>query len=118
MLPKREGIMSKPITTLVLALTVSAVLTACMGLPDAYFKENVGKATQDEVTARLGSPDHRYALDNGETKWIYIIHVSTATYLTYANPDAEMCYYYELIFDERHVLKSWQTHDQACGTVN
>lgn len=110
--------MSNPIATLVLALVWSAMLTACMGLPDAYFKDNMGKATQDEVTARLGSPDHRYSLETGETKWVYIIHVSTATYLTYANPDAEMCYYYELIFDEQHVLKSWQTHNKACGTVN
>ncbi len=110
--------MNKPVGTLVLALAISAVLTACMGLPDAYFKENVGKATQDEVTARLGSPDHRYALDNGETKWIYIIHVSTATYLTYANPDAEVCYNYELLFDDKKVLKSWQTNNKACGTVN
>lgn len=110
--------MRNSIATLVLALVWSAMLTACMGLPDAYFKDNVGKATQDDVAARLGSPDHRYPLESGGAKWVYIIHVSTATYLTYANPDAEMCYYYELIFDERHVLKSWQTHDQACGTVN
>lgn len=110
--------MSTPITTLVLALALSAALTACMGLPDAYFKENVGKATQDEVTARLGNPDHRYALDNGETKWIYIIHVSTATYLTYANTDAEVCYNYELLFDDRKVLKSWKTNSKDCGAIN
>ncbi|MFM8552361.1 MAG: hypothetical protein ACKOCD_08670 [Nitrospiraceae bacterium] len=103
---------------LTLALTLSALLTACMGLPDAYFKDNVGKATQDEVTARLGSPDHRYPMDNGESKWIYIIHVSTATYLTYANTDAEVCYNYELIFDANNVLKSWAGNNKACGAIN
>lgn len=110
--------MHKPIATGILALAVSAALTACMGLPDAYFQDNVGKATQDEVTSRLGRPDHHYALENGESKWVYIIHVSTATYLTYANPDAEVCYNYELIFDDKQVLKSWQTNNKACGTVN
>jgi len=99
-------------------LVLSAWLTGCATLPDDYFKQNVGKATQAEVTARLGSPDHRYAMENGESKWVYIIHVSTATYLTYANTDAEVCYNYDLIFDDKQVLKTWKTNNKACGTVN
>lgn len=104
--------------TLVAALVLSVALTACMGLPDAYFKDNVGKATQQEVTAKLGDPDHRYPLEGGGAKWIYIIHVSTATYLTYANADAEVCYNYELIFDDKQVLQRWQGNNKNCGTVN
>ena len=44
--------------------------------------------------------------------------MSTATYLTYANTDAEVCYNYELLFDDRKVLKSWKTNSKDCGAIN
>jgi outer membrane protein assembly factor BamE (lipoprotein component of BamABCDE complex) len=100
------------------AWVLSVLLLSCTTLPDDYFKKNVGKATQEEVRAKLGDPDHRYQLDNGESKWVYIQHVSYATYLTYANTDAETCYNYDLIFDSQKVLKSWKEETKDCGTIN
>lgn len=99
-------------------LVLSALLLSCASLPDDYFTQNVGKATQQEVRDKLGDPDHRYTLENGETQWIYIVHVSYATYLTYANKDAETCYNYDLRFDRQGVLKSWNQVTKDCGTIN
>lgn len=104
----------------IVAATVilSALLLSCASLPDDYLKQNVGKASQEEIRAKLGDPDHKYPLENGATRWIYIVHVSYATYLTYANNDAETCYNYDLIFDRQGVLKSWSEVTKDCGTIN
>jgi outer membrane protein assembly factor BamE (lipoprotein component of BamABCDE complex) len=99
-------------------VVLSAACLSCASLPDDYLKQNVGKATQEDVQAKLGDPDHRYPMESGESKWIYIQHVSYATYLTYANKDAETCYNYELIFDSNKVLKSWKEATKDCGTIN
>jgi hypothetical protein len=105
--------------TKILALAaLSLLLLSCASLPDDYFKQNVGKATQEEVRAKMGDPDHKYTLEDGQTKWVYIVHVSYATYLTYANKDAETCYNYDLIFDQQGILKSWNEVTKSCGTIN
>lgn len=97
---------------------LSALLLSCASLPDDYLKQSAGKATQEEIRAKMGDPDHRYTLEDGGTRWIYIVHVSYATYLTYANKDAETCYNYELIFDRQGILKSWNEVTKDCGAVN
>lgn len=103
----------------ILALAaLSSLLLSCASLPDDYLKQQVGKATQDEVRAKMGDPDHHYTLEDGQTKWVYIVHVSYATYLTYANKDAETCYNYDLIFDRQGILKSWNEVTTNCGTIN
>lgn len=93
-------------------------ILACAPVPDRYLKDNVGKVTQEEVKAKLGPPDHTWTLENGGSRWEYIIHVSYATYLTYANRDAEACYSYDLIFDAQKVLRKWSEVTYDCGTIN
>ena len=100
------------------AVAMLWALASCAQGPEPYLKTHVGQVTQDEVQAQLGQPDHRDALENGGSKWTYIHHVSTATYLTYANPDAEMCYRYELMIDAQKILRDWSKAAYACGTVN
>lgn len=103
----------------ILALAAfSWLLLSCASLPDDYLKQSVGKATQEEVRAKMGDPDHKYTLEDGQTKWVYIVHVSYATYLTYANKNAETCYNYDVIFDRQGVLKSWNEVTKDCGTIN
>jgi outer membrane protein assembly factor BamE (lipoprotein component of BamABCDE complex) len=106
------------LTGLGAAVILSSLILACSTLPDDYLKKNTGKATQEDIRAKLGDPDHRYQLENGESKWVYIQHVSYATYLTYANKDAETCYNYDLTFDSQKVLKSWKEETKDCGTIN
>lgn len=100
------------------AVVLSAAGTACTPMPTIYLKEHVGRVTQDEVEAQLGPPFDRGTLPDGQTRWEYVDHESYATYLTYSNPDAEVCYIYELLFDARKVLRHWSYRTKNCGTVN
>lgn len=109
--------MMRPVGILVAGLA-SLALLACAPVPDRYLKNNVGKVTQEEVKAQLGDPDHIETLGNGGSHWKYIIHVSYATYLTYANRDAETCYSYELTFDAQKVLRKWSEVTYDCGAIN
>lgn len=93
-------------------------MLACAQGPERYLKAHVGTVTEDDVQAQLGDPDHRQPLENGGAKWVYLRHVSYATYLTYANRDSEVCYKYELIFDPQKVLRNWSETTYDCGAIN
>ncbi len=103
---------------LLVAGLVSLALLSCAPGPDRYLKSNVGKATQEDVKAQLGPPDHIDTLGDGGARWKYVIHVSYATYLTYANRDSETCYSYELTFDAQKVLRKWSEVTYDCGAIN
>ena len=101
-----------------LGLLLAASLQACGALPDWYIRHHVGQATQDEIVAEMGSPAEKETLPDGGARWTYHDHVSYATYLTYSNPDAEVCYTYKLIFDAQRVLQSYDKDSRNCGAVN
>ena len=90
---------------------------ACTG-SDWYLRHHVGHATQNDVVAEMGQPATKETLPDGGSRWVYHDHVSYATYLTYSNPDAEVCYTYDLTFDAGNVLRSWNKSSKNCGAVN
>jgi len=100
-----------------LAFVLVVSLHAC-ALPDWYLRHHVGKATQDDIVTEMGQPSKKESLPDGGSRWVYHQHVSYATYLTYSNPDAEVCYTYILTFDARGVLQQWDKKSRNCGAVN
>ncbi|WP_447975407.1 hypothetical protein [Nitrospira sp. Kam-Ns4a] len=89
------------------AVWLPVALLACAPIPDHYLNREAGRATQESVRVELGPPDYVRDLGDGRTVWIYAIKWSTATYLTYANPDAQVCNEYSLTFDATKVLREW-----------
>lgn len=108
----------RPRTAVVVATAAFWSLASCAQGPERYLEAHVGAVSQGEVQAQLGKPDHIEAVEHGGSKWVYIHHVSYATYLTYANPDAETCYRYELLFDAHNILRNWSKATYDCGPVN
>jgi hypothetical protein len=89
------------------------VLTACEPVPDRYLVKETGRATMDAVRAELGPPDYKKDLPDGGAEWIYAVKWSTATFMTYASHDAEVCYEYTLTFDRAQVLRQWVRKDSC-----
>jgi hypothetical protein len=80
-----------------LAATVVALgLTACTPWRMAYLRDAVDRATQDEITTRLGPPHAARALTNGETVWRYQSYQGDL-----------LCLEYILRFDQAGVLRQW-----------
>lgn len=102
---RRTGTGRRPARLVAAWLTVA--LFACAPIPDHYLNRQAGRATQDNVRAELGPPDYTKDLGDGRTAWIYAVKWSTATYLTYADPDAEVCNEYTLTFDAQKILRKW-----------
>jgi len=101
-----------------LAVLGLATLFACAPYPEAYIRHHLGQGTQEQITAELGQPAKKETLPDGGSRWTYHHHVSYATYLTYSNPDSEVCYTYVLTFDARNVLQQWDKSSRNCGAVN
>jgi hypothetical protein len=77
--------------------TVAALsLTACTPWRMAYLRDSVNRATQDEITTRLGPPHAARALTNGETVWRYQSYQGDL-----------LCLEYILRFDQAGVLRQW-----------
>lgn len=107
----------KPIRALLSLCLLAISLSAC-GTPEWYLRHHVGQSTQDDIVAEMGQPSEKEPLPDGGSRWTYHHHVSYATYLTYSNPDAEVCYTYRLTFDARGVFQSWDKQSRNCGAVN
>ncbi|MBI2880822.1 MAG: hypothetical protein HYY21_04490 [Candidatus Tectomicrobia bacterium] len=86
-------------------------LVSCTPWRDTYLTEGVNRATQDDVTKRLGPPHFQRELTGGGTVWTYQQqHVSffeTGTRTT----GQSYCLEYVLIFDRERVLREWRTQD-------
>jgi hypothetical protein len=77
--------------------TVAAFsLTACTPWRIAYLRDSVNRATQDEITTRLGPPHATRALANGETVWRYQSYQGDL-----------LCLEYILRFDQAGILRQW-----------
>ncbi|MFN3681233.1 MAG: hypothetical protein ACK4VP_04215 [Nitrospira sp.] len=124
--------------TLVL-LALTGGLTACGGPGwDGYFKQGVGRLTQDDVREKLGPPHAaKTPVLGGDSLWVYRVALSeqelsqwTPTFLVEASqsigslvgkptdqPKPTLyCYRYLLTFTEDRVLKSWRREECAPGT--
>jgi hypothetical protein len=78
-------------------VTVAAFsLTACTPWRIAYLRDSVNRATQDEITTRLGPPHAARALTNGEMVWRYQSYQGDL-----------LCLEYILQFDPAGILRQW-----------
>ena len=80
----------------VVATVVAFSLTACTPWRMAYLRDSVNRATQDEITTRLGPPQAVRALTNGETVWRYQSYQGDL-----------LCLEYILRFDVAGILREW-----------
>jgi hypothetical protein len=71
-------------------------LTACTPWRIAYLRDSVNRATQDEITTRLGPPHAARALTNGEMVWRYQSYQGDL-----------LCLEYILRFDPAGILRQW-----------
>lgn len=80
----------------VVATVAAFSLTACTPWRIAYLRDAVNRATQDEITIRLGPPTAARALTNGETVWRYQSYQGDL-----------LCLEYILRFDPAGILRQW-----------
>jgi hypothetical protein len=80
----------------VVATVVAFSLTACTPWRIAYLRDAVNRATQDEITTRLGPPHAARALTNGEAVWRYQSYQGDL-----------LCLEYILRFDPAGILRQW-----------
>lgn len=93
--------------SLLLSLLPVALL-ACTSWQADYLTQQIHKATQDEVAARLGKPTETKLLQGGGTEWVY--HYFPGSPFNYAykgHPAEPDCQEYILTFTERKVLAYW-----------
>ena len=76
-------------------------LEACTPWRATYLEESVGKASQDDVTKRLGPPHLERSLADGSIVWTYQ-HRSAVLEGT----DGK-CAQYVLVFDKSMILHNW-----------
>ena len=97
----------RDVVRLLVAL-LSVALPACTSWQAQYLTERMHKASQEEVTARLGKPTEVKKLDGGGTEWIYHYFPDSPFNYAYKGHPAEPdCQEYILTFDERQVLTYW-----------
>jgi hypothetical protein len=80
----------------VVATVAVCRLTACMPWRMAYLQDTVNRATQDEITTRLGPPHAARAHTNGEMVWRYQSYQGDL-----------LCLAYILRFDPAGILRQW-----------
>lgn len=120
-------------------LVVIGGLAACGGPGwDGYFKQGIGRLTQDDVRDKLGPPHAaKTPVLGGDSLWVYRVALSeqelskwTPTFLVEASqsigslvgkPNDQpkptlYCYRYLLTFAEDRVLKSWKREECTPGT--
>ena len=87
--------------TWAVALVAVVSLTACTPWRMEYLRDAVNRATQDEITTRLGPPHAARELTNGETVWQYLSYQGDL-----------LCLEYILRFDQAGILRQWAR--QSC----
>jgi hypothetical protein len=80
----------------VVATLAAFSLTACTPWRIAYLRDAVNRATQDEITTRLGPPHAARELTTGETVWRYLSYQGDL-----------LCLEYILRFDQAGILRQW-----------
>ncbi|TAJ10027.1 MAG: hypothetical protein EPO61_04755 [Nitrospirae bacterium] len=91
-----------------LAALLFVALPACTSWQADYLTQQIHKASQEEVTARLGKPTEVKKLDRGGTEWVYHYFPDSPFNYAYKGHPAEPdCQEYILTFNERQVLTYW-----------
>jgi hypothetical protein len=80
----------------VVALVAAVSLTACAPWRVEYLRDAVDRATQDEITTKLGPPQAARELATGETVWRYLSYQGDL-----------LCLEYILRFDQAGILRQW-----------
>jgi len=92
----------------VLAACLVLALSACTAWQATYLAEQLHKASEDEVAARLGKPTTVKTLEGGDTEWLYHYFPDSPFNYAYKGHPAEPdCQEYILTFNERRVLTYW-----------
>jgi hypothetical protein len=84
-----------------MALIAAFSLTGCAPWRMEYLREAVNRATEDEITTRLGPPQAVRELTTGETVWRYQSYQGDL-----------LCLEYILRFDQARILRQWTR--QSC----
>ena len=100
----------RKVRVLLLLLLLGA--SACSTWQADYLKDQVHKATEQDVTARLGKPTEVKQLDDGGTEWLYHVFSTGLFDFGYKGQPAEqICKEYVLTFNERRILTYWIAQD-------
>ncbi len=70
---------------------------------DKYLNEATGKATQEEIMQKWGTPRDQRTLSTGESVWVY------RELWNLGHGAGDECHEYEVTFDMQKVLKRWRS---------
>ena len=99
-----------PLKKWTLAVLILAATVSCAPWRDTYLTDSVNRATQDDVTKRLGPPHFSRELTAGGRVWTYQYRDITS----FGDPIRTLrsyCLEYVLIFDKNDILREWRTQD-------
>lgn len=94
------------------ALLLLLVLAGCAHWRDRFLAEGLNRLTEDAVTKRMGPPHFTRKLDAGGEVWTYQYRFSSLHGTGRHLSGHSYCIEYLLIFDEKRILREWQT--QGC----
>lgn len=92
-----------------LLVAAALLFSGCTSWRAEYLEEVTGRATQDEITLKLGPPMSERSLSGGESVWLY--HYTGAPVGLYGGGTKE-CWAYVLKFDIQKILRQWNS--QKC----
>jgi len=95
----------------VLAFTCALFTISCSRTTPwrvTYLEEVTNKATQDEVTRRLGPPHRTTVLENGNLLWQY---EHRGAWQHASGRGGTWCIEYLLTFDRQKILRKWISQD-------
>lgn len=99
---------SQPTSGLVIAAFFCLALGACLPSQWEYLIDAADRATQDEVTKRMGSPSVTMQMPDGDSVWTYRYEVRSS--LVGRRGDmvgGSPCVEYVLTFDAEKILRHW-----------
>jgi hypothetical protein len=83
-------------------------LVSCTPWRVSYLEEAANRATQDDVTKKLGPPHSTRELDTGESVWTYQYRGSSVSGSGGYVSGGSHCREYILTFDQNKILREWR----------
>lgn len=93
-----------------LSSLIALALLSCTPWREAYLREAVNRATQDDVTKRLGPPHSTRELTTGATVWTYQYRYATLSRGGHISGHS-YCKEYILTFEREGSLREWRVQD-------
>lgn len=87
----------------IIVATTLLLLSSCTPWRSEYLEKVTGRATQDEITLKLGPPMAERTLSTGESVWLY--RYTGADVGQYGG--GTWCREYVLKFDTQKILRQW-----------